>query len=106
MIGGTFTPTADKLAVFADLKEALKNSQLDNWIINYNCRILGFGAEGQGKKIVLFCLWQNNLHKRNTLDLTSYELQPSQPAVVYFFLSWCTFWHRERKIWVILTILS
>ena len=50
MIGGTFTPTADKLAVFADLKKALKNNQLDyNWIINYNCQILGFGAGGQVK---------------------------------------------------------
>ena len=50
MIGGTFTPTAYKLAVFADLKKALKNNQLDyNWIINYNCQILGFGAVGQVK---------------------------------------------------------
>lgn len=57
IIGGTFTPTADKLAVFADMKEALKNSQLDNWIINYNSQIL----EQKDKEIVLFCLWQNSL---------------------------------------------
>ena len=57
IIGGTFTPTAGKLAVFADMMEALKNSQLDNWIINYNSQIL----EQKDKEIVLFCLWQNSL---------------------------------------------